>query len=95
MRDDVVEFAEIRGQIHHVELLETDVGEVQFIDDFLAACNGRTGEVDSSEAAWVELGPSIAARYFSRTQPRFWVTGSDTWSQTPSRLTTCKSVPGE
>src|SRR4249920_1947792 len=59
-----------------------------------AALAGTASVVDSS-AACVELRPSIEERYFSMTQPRSSVTGSDTWSQPPSRLTTCKSMPGE
>lgn len=66
---------------------------LQFFDVGEPAVAGTASVVDSS-AAWVELGPSREARYFSRTQPRSWVTGSDTYTQLPSRLMTCKSVPG-
>jgi len=62
-----------------------DFGEAALVDG---------GSVVDSSAAWLEVAPD-EERYSSRTQPCSWVIGSDTRNQLPSRLITCKFVPGE
>ena len=52
------------------------------------------GSVLDSVATCAGIGRSIDERYCARTQPRSWVTGSDTSDQMPSLLTICNSVPG-
>ena len=62
--------------------------------DFAAALADAGSVVDSS-AAYVKPALPIEERYSSRTQPCSVVMGSETRTQLPSRLTTCKFVPGE